>query len=59
MIKSLLSRMSSSWKLKPWSWQDGQRQKNLKSLDVDVDDVPVRGRSTLSDIYQRHNVAIL
>ncbi|XP_015167212.1 uncharacterized protein [Solanum tuberosum] len=42
-----------------WSWQNDEKQKNLESLDEDIDDIPIRGTRALSDIYQRCNIAIL
>lgn len=36
-----------------WSWKDGEKEKNLESLDEVVGYVLVRGTIVLSNIYQR------
>lgn len=38
-----------------WNWNE----QKLQITDEDVDELPIRGPRTLSDIYQRYNVAVL
>ena len=45
-----------------WSWEEPIRkhlQKFPKFFDDVVDDIPVRGTRSLSEIYQRSNIAVL
>jgi len=45
-----------------WDWEEvNQKQikSNLLDSDENIDNQPVRGTTSLSDIYQRCNVAIL
>ncbi|RVW24162.1 Retrovirus-related Pol polyprotein from transposon TNT 1-94 [Vitis vinifera] len=40
-----------------WSW-DAKKNQNFKFLDENIDDIPLRGTKSLSNIYQRCNVAV-
>lgn len=40
-----------------WSW-DAKKNQNLKFLDENINDIPIKGTRSLSDIYQRCNVAV-
>ena len=40
-----------------WSW-DAKKNQNFEFLDENIDDIPIRDTKSLSDIYQRCNVAV-
>ena len=44
-----------------WNWEESikmQLPEVLQYFDEDIDDVPVRGTRSLSDVYERNNVAV-
>lgn len=41
-----------------WSWEESLEKPLTQYLDDNIDDVPVRGTRSLSDIYERSNVAV-
>ena len=56
--KVIVSRDVKFLELDSWSWDDDKKLE-FQEENQDVDDEPVRGTRSLSDIYQRYNVAIM
>jgi len=60
--KILVSRDVKFMEDQQWSWEEPIRkhlQKFPQFFDDDVDDIPVRGTRSLSEIYQRSNIVVL
>jgi uncharacterized cupredoxin-like copper-binding protein len=56
--KIIVSRDVKFMELDSWNWEDDKKIE-FQEVNEDVDDEPVRGERSLSDIYQRCNVAIM
>ncbi|CAL5368182.1 unnamed protein product [Camellia sinensis] len=56
--KVIVSRDVQFFELDNWSWENDKKLEIQEEND-DVDDEPVRGTKSLSDIYQRCNVAVM
>ncbi|RVW37574.1 Retrovirus-related Pol polyprotein from transposon RE1 [Vitis vinifera] len=59
--KILVSRDVKFMEDRQWNWEESikmQLPKVPQYFDEDIDDVPVRGIRSLSDVYERNNVAV-
>lgn len=56
--KLIVSRDVKFLELDSWNWEDDKKLE-FQEENEDVDDEPVRGTRSLSDIYQRCNVAVM
>ncbi|RVW95066.1 Retrovirus-related Pol polyprotein from transposon RE1 [Vitis vinifera] len=59
--KILVSRDVKFMENRQWNWEESikmQLPKVPQYFDEDIDDVPVRGIRSLSDVYERNNVAV-
>ncbi|RVX14987.1 Retrovirus-related Pol polyprotein from transposon TNT 1-94 [Vitis vinifera] len=59
--KILVSRDVKFMEDRQWNWEESIKMKLPKVpqyFDEDIDDVPVRGIRSLSDVYERNNVAV-
>ncbi|KAK2426495.1 hypothetical protein QL285_025158 [Trifolium repens] len=56
--KVIVSRDVKFFELDSWNWEDNKNIE-FQEENEDIDDEPIRGTRSLSDIYQRCNVAIM
>lgn len=59
--KKLISRDVEFVEQKQWNWDEDKQEmeaNELQNLEERIDHLPVRGTRSLSDIYQRCNVAV-
>ena len=59
LTNSLLVEMSNSWKMiNGIGMLKKKKNQNFEFFNENIDDIPVRGTKSLSDIYQMCNVAV-
>ena len=56
--KVIVSRDVKFFELESWSWENDKKLE-FQEENANIDDEPVRGTRSLSDIYQRCNIAII